>query len=123
LDERLARGERVAAVMLRAMSFSSSAAPFSSRPSLSDMPALLTSTVIAASLASRPSVFATSAWLVRSAGTTRLVARPREHRAWRKRHVVDIAVQGLVHSKDKLRHATKSPPQVLQNSLRQLYAE
>src|SRR5947209_4519933 len=41
-----------------------------------------------------------------------------QHRAWPKRHVVDIAVQGLVHSKDKLRHATKSPPQVLQNSLR-----
>src|SRR6202163_4542259 len=28
--------------------------------------------------------------------------------------VVDVAVQGLVHSEDELRHATKSPSQVLQ---------
>jgi hypothetical protein len=31
--------------------------------------------------------------------------------------VVDVAIQGLVQSEDKLRHATKSPSQVLQNSL------
>ena len=31
--------------------------------------------------------------------------------------VVDVAVQGLVHSEDELHHATKSPSQVLQNSL------
>jgi hypothetical protein len=32
-----------------------------------------------------------------------------ERGAWRKRHMVDIAVQGLVHSKDDLCHAAKSP--------------
>jgi hypothetical protein len=36
--------------------------------------------------------------------------------------VVDIAVQGLVQSEDELRHATKSPSQVLQNSLSGCYA-
>src|SRR5450755_2062095 len=35
----------------------------------------------------------------------------------RKFLVVDIAVQGLVQSEDELRHATKSPPQALQNSM------
>src|ERR687889_450095 len=42
-----------------------------------------------------------------------------ERGAWRKRHMVDVTVQGLVHSKDELRHATKSPPKALQNSLSQ----
>jgi putative ABC transport system substrate-binding protein len=31
--------------------------------------------------------------------------------------VVDVAVQGLVHSEDELRHATKSPPQARQNNM------
>src|SRR6202045_3094020 len=31
--------------------------------------------------------------------------------------VVDVAVQGLVHSEDELRHATKSPPQGLHSSM------
>src|SRR4029453_12450878 len=49
----------------------------------------------------------------------RLVARlldevTEERGAWRKRHVVDIAVQGLVHSEDELCHS--SPSQVLQKS-------
>jgi hypothetical protein len=30
--------------------------------------------------------------------------------------MVDVAIQGLVHSIDELCHGTKSPPQVLQNS-------
>src|SRR5213082_1320430 len=40
----------------------------------------------------------------------------KERRAWPKFEMVDVAIQGLVHSKDKLRHATKSP-QVLQNTM------
>jgi hypothetical protein len=46
----------------------------------------------------------------------------KERGAWRwQRHVVDVAVQGLVHSKDELRHPTKSPLEVLQNSLSRHY--
>jgi len=45
----------------------------------------------------------------------------KERGAWRKRHVVDVAVQRLVHSKDELRHPTKSPSEVLQNSLSRHY--
>src|SRR5665213_531687 len=41
----------------------------------------------------------------------------------RKFLVVNIAVQGLVQSEDEPRHATKSPSQVLQNSLSRGYAE
>src|SRR6476659_8950777 len=40
----------------------------------------------------------------------------KERETWRKFLVVDIAVEGQVHSEDELSHATKSPPQVLQNS-------
>ena len=47
----------------------------------------------------------------------------KERRAWPHFKMVDVAVQGLVHSKDDLRHATKSPPQVLQNSLSRRCAE
>jgi hypothetical protein len=36
----------------------------------------------------------------------------KERRAWPKFQMVDVAIQGLVHSKDEFRHATKSPPQV-----------
>ena len=36
--------------------------------------------------------------------------------------VVDVAVQGLVHSEDELRHAAESPPQGIQKSLRRHYA-
>ena len=48
-----------------------------------------------------------------SVNAARLVARlldevTEKHGAWRKRHVVDVAVQGLVHSKDELGHAAKS---------------
>src|SRR5262245_38064026 len=39
-----------------------------------------------------------------------------ERGAWPKRHMVDVAVKRLVHSKDELRHATKSPSRVVQNS-------
>jgi hypothetical protein len=41
----------------------------------------------------------------------------KERRAWVKFQMVDVAIQGLVHSIDELCHGTKSPPQVLQNSL------
>jgi hypothetical protein len=41
----------------------------------------------------------------------------KERGTWRKRLVVDVAIQGLVQSEDELRHATKFPSQVLQNSL------
>ena len=37
--------------------------------------------------------------------------------------VVDVAVQGLVHSEDELRHAAESPPQGIQKSLRRHYAK
>jgi hypothetical protein len=37
----------------------------------------------------------------------------KEHGAWLKFLMVDIAVQGHVHSEDDLRHAAKSPSQVL----------
>jgi hypothetical protein len=37
--------------------------------------------------------------------------------------MVDVAIQGLVHSKDEFRHATKSPPQVFQNNLSRRSAE
>src|SRR5215475_9735087 len=47
----------------------------------------------------------------------------KERGTWRKFLVVDIAVQGLVHSEDDLRHVAKSPSQVLQNSLGRHYAE
>ena len=46
-----------------------------------------------------------------------------ERGAWRKRHMVDVAVQRLVHSEDELRHAAKSPPWALQNSLSQRCTE
>src|SRR5262249_58032119 len=38
----------------------------------------------------------------------------KERRAWPEFQMVDVAIQGLVHSIDELRHGTKSPPQVLQ---------
>src|SRR5262245_9857599 len=49
----------------------------------------------------------------------------KEHRTRRKRLVVDVAVQGLVQSEDKLRHAPKSPspPQILEHSLSRGTAE
>jgi hypothetical protein len=37
--------------------------------------------------------------------------------------VVDVAVQGLVHSEDELRQAAKPPSEVFQNSLSRGYAE
>src|SRR4029077_12844796 len=46
----------------------------------------------------------------------------KERRTRRKFQVVDVAVQGLVHSEDELRHATKSPSKVLQDSLSRRYA-
>src|SRR5881398_2119068 len=42
-----------------------------------------------------------------------------ERGAWRKRHMIDVAVQRLVHSKDEFRQATKSLSKALQNSLSQ----
>src|SRR5258707_5128790 len=47
----------------------------------------------------------------------------KERRAWPKFQMVDVAIQGLVHSIDELCHGTKSPPQVLQNSLSRRSAE
>ena len=41
-----------------------------------------------------------------------------EHGVWPHFLVVDVAVQGLVHSEDELRHAAKSPRQGVQISLR-----
>src|SRR5262249_27250155 len=41
----------------------------------------------------------------------------KERRAWPKFQMVDVAIQGLVHSIDELCHGTESPPQVLQNTL------
>lgn len=32
-----------------------------------------------------------------------------ERRAWRKRHVIDVTVQRLVHSEYELSHTTSSP--------------
>src|SRR5665213_4038262 len=40
----------------------------------------------------------------------------KERRARSERQMVDVAIQGLVHSKDEFRHATKSPLQVFQDS-------
>src|SRR5271163_2408348 len=65
-----AAASTVGAVMLSAISFSSTSEPFSSRPPFSDTPALLTSVVIVASPARRPSTCARSARFVRSAGST-----------------------------------------------------
>ncbi len=42
---------------------------------------------------------------------------------WPKFQMVDVAIQGLVHSIHELCHGTKSPPQVLQNSLSRRSAE
>src|SRR6185437_10625354 len=46
----------------------------------------------------------------------------KERGTGRKFLVVDIAVQGLVQSEEELRHATKSPSKVLQDSLSRRYA-
>src|SRR4029077_4162891 len=46
----------------------------------------------------------------------------KQRRTRRKFQVVDVAVQGLVHSEDELRHAAKSPSKVLQDSLSRRYA-
>jgi len=56
---------------------------------------------------------------VHAAGQAAHVLYPvtKERGTWRKFLVVDMAVEGLVHSEDELRHAAKSPYQVLQNSL------
>jgi hypothetical protein len=60
--------------------------------------------------------------------TARQVARllyevTKENRAWHHFKVVDVAVQGLVHSKDGACHATAAPPQLLLNSLSQRCTE
>src|ERR1700747_2926634 len=47
----------------------------------------------------------------------------KERRAWPKFQMVDVAIQGLVHSIDELCHGTKFPPQLLQNSLSRRSAE
>ena len=47
----------------------------------------------------------------------------KERGAWPHFKMVDVAIQGLLHSIDELCHGTKSPPQVLQNSLRRQYAK
>jgi hypothetical protein len=36
-----------------------------------------------------------------------------ERGAWRKRHVVDVAVKGLIHSEHELRHTTTFPQGLL----------
>jgi hypothetical protein len=37
---------------------------------------------------------------------------PKDPRAWRPQcKVIDVSVQGLLHSKDELGHGAKSPPQ------------
>src|ERR1700730_3308225 len=47
----------------------------------------------------------------------------KERGAWPHFLVVDVAVQGLRQSEDELRHAAKSPPKGLQNSLICRYAK
>ena len=47
----------------------------------------------------------------------------KERGAWPHFQVVDVAVQGLRQSEDELRHAAKSPPEGLQNSLSRRYVK
>jgi hypothetical protein len=47
----------------------------------------------------------------------------KERGAWPHFQMVDVAVQGLRQSEDELRHAAKSPPKGLHNSLSRRYTE